>query len=77
MTSRVHTHGFDRNDRAHGKTCGWTCRYDDDGFLPTNAGEPTKVIGSERPAILDGLLLFGGIFLLECAGVAIVVWWRA
>jgi hypothetical protein len=50
---------------------------DDDGFLPTNVGEPTKVIGSERPAIISGLLLFGGIFLIEFAIVAIVVWWRA
>lgn len=46
---------------------------DDDCFLPV--AEP-GVRGAYRSPIVDGLLIFGGVFLVAAALTACVVWWR-
>lgn len=50
---------------------------DDDCFLPITHDREPRITGAYRSPMVDGLVIFGGVFLVAAALTALTVWWRA
>lgn len=50
----------------------------DDELLPVDGATPRDAGDADGPdPMLQGLAIFGVVFLIECVGVALLVWWRS